>query len=180
MRIFLLVLVSMLVVSFGYSQGNDVGTIQTNIRAFSGGGKNIKAIDEYRKLFTQTKTHDTELLHRIVMGSLRDEDGYMKMAGAIAVGQLGGSTEAFPFLRDNLKEKDMWIRIWTAVSIGETGDKEAIPNLLYALLNDRVNFVRISSAIALGKLGDASVVSLTDLYIWAVIARSVNDEAIST
>jgi len=27
---------------------------------------------------------------------------------------------------------------------------------------------------------DASVVSLTDLYIWAVIARSVNDEAILT
>jgi len=25
-----------------------------------------------------------------------------------------------------------------------------------------------------------NVVSLTDLYIWAVIARSVNDEAIST
>jgi len=27
---------------------------------------------------------------------------------------------------------------------------------------------------------DASVVSLTVLYIWAVIARSVNDEAILT
>jgi len=38
----------------------------------------------------------------------------------------------------------------------------------------------ISTEITVIIKSDTSVVSLTDLYIWAVIARSVNDEAILT
>lgn len=152
-----ILIIAMYMIFFVYNfHSEEVNVIETNIASLSNAGKNNQAIDEYKKLFTLTKKHNINLLQKIVIGSLRDENNFMKMGGAIAAGQLG-NIEAASLLRINLRDKDMWVRIWTAVSIGEVNDKEAVADLL-RLLKDRVDFVRISASVALGKLGNASII----------------------
>jgi len=132
----------------------DVNVLETNINSLSNARKNNKAIDEYKKLFSLTKKHDVDLLHKITIGSLKDENPFMRAGGAIAAGQLGND-EAEPLLRANLNDRDIWVRVWTAISISEVGDKKTVPDLVN-LLNDRIDFVRISAVVSLGRLGDSS------------------------
>ena len=152
----ILILASMLIIVRS-SYCNEINVLESNIISLSNAGKNSKAIDKYKELFALTKKHNTELLHRITMGSLQDENPFMRAGGAIAVGQLG-SVEAMPLLKLDLSDKDMWVRIWTAISISEVGDKRAIPDLIN-LLKDRVDFVRIAAVVSLGRLGNSSIIT---------------------
>lgn len=156
-RIYILTTIFMLMTFPVYnSYCDEISAVEKNIMSLSDECKNNKAIDEYKKLFALTKKHNLELLHKIAIGSLRDENPFMRSGSAIAAGQLGNN-DAMPFLKLNLSDKDMWVRIWTAISISEVGDKRAIPDLL-RLLNDRIDFVRIAAVVSLGRLGDSSVV----------------------
>jgi HEAT repeat protein len=134
----------------------EADAIKANVISLSDSGKNNKAIDEYVKLFELTRGHDLGLLHKITLGSLKDESPFMRAGGAIAAGQLG-SNGSILLLKHNLSDKDMWVRIWTAISVSELGDKRLVPELL-KLLKDRIDFVRISAIVSLGKMGDSSII----------------------
>ena len=134
----------------------EINVIEENIISLSNAGKNNNAIDEYKKLFNLTRKHNVDLLRKIAIRSLKDENAFMRAGAAIAVGQLG-NTEAAPLLKFNLRDRDIWVRVWTAISISEVGDKRAIPELL-RLLKDKIDFVRISAVVSLGRLGDSSIV----------------------
>lgn len=138
---------------------------KASVVSLSDAGKNNKAIDSYIKLFTLTRVHDLDLLHKITLGSLKDENPFMRAGGAIAAGQLGNNS-ATPLLKLNLSDSDMWVRIWTAISISEVGDKRLIPELL-KLLKDRIDFVRIAAVVSLGRMGDSSIIP--------DVARMLND-----
>ena len=138
------------------SHCGDADVMKANVERLSDAGKNNKAIDAYIKLFTLTGVHNSDLLYKITLGSLKDENPFMRAGAAIAAGQLGNN-RAMPLLKLNLNDKDMWVRIWTAISISEVGDKRAVPDLV-RLLKDRIDFVRISAVVSLGRLGDDSVI----------------------
>ncbi|OIN96363.1 hypothetical protein AUJ66_06475 [Candidatus Desantisbacteria bacterium CG1_02_38_46] len=134
----------------------NVDVLESNVINLSNAGKNNKAIDEYKKLFNLTRIHNLDLLRKITIGSLRDENPFMRAGGAIAAGQLGNNRAA-PLLKLNLSDKDMWVRIWTAISISEVDGKGALPDLI-RLLKDRIDFVRISAVVSLGRIGDSSII----------------------
>jgi HEAT repeat protein len=89
------------------------------------------------------------------VGQLKDDDRYVRMHAAAALGQIGPhAREAVPALLESLQDNDDSIRQWAAQALEGIGKEaeEAVPALRRAL-NDVNAFVRIKAAAVLWKLG---------------------------
>ena len=90
----------------------------------------------------------------LFLQDLKDEDAWVRMRAAEALGSLGATDDALRALREALKDENAWVRISAAEALESLGatDQETIQALREAL-KDEDALVRGIAALALGRLG---------------------------
>ncbi|MEH2128935.1 HEAT repeat domain-containing protein [Nostoc sp.] len=89
--------------------------------------------------------------------SLQDEDFYVRMRAADALGKIGNQ-EGVSALIKALQDEDSDVRMRAAEALGKIGNQEAVSALIKAL-QDEYSDVRMRAAEALGKIGNQEGVS---------------------
>ncbi|AKB34647.1 hypothetical protein MSSAC_0057 [Methanosarcina siciliae C2J] len=99
----------------------------------------------------------TENENEILLQALKSENGYMRVAAAMALGQKKEKDAIDPLL--TIMTRDYPLARYSAVmALGEIGDEKVADALMTEIKNSEKDYIRSSAAVALGKMGTEEAV----------------------
>lgn len=103
-------------------------------------------------VFSKIGPADPESENEALIESLKSENGNVRVAAAMALGQKK-ETAATDLLLKMLTQDYPLARYSAAMALGELGDENAVYTLMAELKNSDTDYIRSSTAVALGKIG---------------------------
>ncbi len=114
-----------------------------------------EAVFKYRDLLNQYKTHQPDLLRKILLMQLNHHDVMPRFNIAEAMGELGDPVILKKLWKVIIEEKTPVVRLGAVEGMLLTQNKSSVPYLL-KLLNDEDTLIRRKAAFGCGELGDES------------------------
>ncbi len=117
----------------------------------------LKAEEQNSTLYTSFvlsnfEYEETENENETLLKALKSENGNVRVAAAMALGQKKEEAATDPLLKMFTQDYPL-ARYSAAMALGELGDEKAVYILMMELKNSDTEYIRSSSAVALGKLG---------------------------
>ena len=105
------------------------------------------------KLGSGETGNETEIL----LKALKSENGYVRVAAAMALGEKKEKAAVDPIL--GILIRDYPLAKYSAVmALGEIGDERSVDALMAEMKNNKEDYIRSSAAVALGKIGSEKAV----------------------
>ncbi|WP_226990706.1 HEAT repeat domain-containing protein [Methanosarcina acetivorans] len=95
--------------------------------------------------------------NEILLQALKSENGYVRVAAAMALGQKKEKAAIDPLLTIMMRDYPM-ARYSAVMALGEIGDERAADTLMTEMKNSEKDYIRSSAAVALGKMGEEEAV----------------------
>ncbi len=105
---------------------------------------------------TESET-ETETETGILLKALKSENGYVRVAAAMALGQKEEKAAIDPLLVILMRDYPL-ARYSAVMALGEIGDERAADTLMTEMKNNEKDYIRSSAAVALGKIGTEEAV----------------------
>jgi HEAT repeat protein len=132
--------------SLNMEYGNDTDVLEEALKAEEQ-NSTLYTSFTLSKLGPEEPGNETEKL----LKALKSENGYIRVAAAMALGQKKEKAATDPILNILIRDYPL-AKYSAAMALGELGDERAVDTLMFELKNNEKDYIRSSIAVSLGKL----------------------------